>query len=89
MANYTATLNLISKVLDFIQSGGPSVTVLSLSQKSRLVKEPGWVYLRGNFGIWDMKMPLREMGREQMWMLPPTLDELFRWIIRRDSLPSL
>ena len=21
-------------------------------------------------------MPLREMGREQMWMLPPTLDEL-------------
>ena len=21
-------------------------------------------------------MPLRPMGREQMWMLPPTLDEL-------------
>ena len=21
-------------------------------------------------------MPLRDMGREQMWMLPPTLDEL-------------
>ena len=21
-------------------------------------------------------MPLREMGREQMWMLPPTLGEL-------------
>ena len=21
-------------------------------------------------------MPLREMGREQIWMLPPTLDEL-------------
>ena len=57
-------------------NGGPTRTELSLSQKSRLVKEPGWVYLRGNFGIWDMKMPLREMGREQMWMLPPTLDEL-------------
>ena len=23
-------------------------------------------------------MPLREMGREQMWMLPPTLDELLK-----------
>ena len=22
-------------------------------------------------------MPLRDMGREQVWMLPPTLDELF------------
>ena len=22
------------------------------------------------------EMPLRPMGREQMWMLPPTLDEL-------------
>ena len=21
-------------------------------------------------------MPLRDMGREQIWMLPPTLDEL-------------
>ena len=26
----------------------------------------------------DVEMPLREMGREQMWMLPPTLDELLR-----------
>ena len=24
----------------------------------------------------DIEMPLRPMGREQMWMLPPTLDEL-------------
>ena len=24
----------------------------------------------------DVEMPLREMGREQIWMLPPTLDEL-------------
>ena len=25
---------------------------------------------------WRLAMPLRDMGREQIWMLPPTLDEL-------------
>ncbi len=35
---------------------GPTGTVLSLSQKSGLVKEPGWVYLGGNFAIWDMNI---------------------------------
>ena len=24
----------------------------------------------------DRKMPLRDMNREQMWLLPPTLDDL-------------
>ena len=33
MVDYTATLNLISKVLDFVQFGGPECTVLSLSHK--------------------------------------------------------
>ena len=32
--------------------------------------------LRGDFGRGAEKMPLRDMDREQMWMLPPTLDEL-------------
>ena len=35
-----------------------------------------YVYLRGDINWGDIEMPLREMGREQMWMLPPTLDEL-------------
>ena len=34
------------------------------------------VYIRSNISWGDADMPLRDMGREQMWMLPPTLDEL-------------
>ena len=32
-------------------------------------------------------MPLRDMDREQMWMLPPTLDELLplEWSAKRDG----
>ena len=32
-------------------------------------------------------MPLRDMGREQIWMLPPT-PSCCRWTIRRGSWPS-
>ena len=35
---YTANWNLIVKVLDFVQSGGPERTVLSPSQKSDVLK---------------------------------------------------
>ena len=59
---------------------GPCKTELSLSQKS--ARRPG-CRLWNNIGTGANQMPLRDMDREQMWLLPPTLEDLLPPIIQR------
>ena len=64
-----------------VAQGGPGGAagnrpVLSLSQKSELERDIASGVPSKRHQLGDAEMPLRPMGREQMWMLPPTLDEL-------------
>ncbi len=53
----------------------PTATAAQIEPVSKVSKS-GRVYTVGNPGREEGKMPLRDMDREQMWLLPPTLDEL-------------